>query len=106
MAGLEVDGGQDEGGESEGAEAERSRVGELAALDRAVETGLELTTEGGKTALSSGGIGVNVSERVTTVVVTRLGGRIGAVVVTGSRAHVLLAGRMVGRRRRRRHCEI
>lgn len=41
-----VDGTQDESGEGESAQAERSRVGELAVLDRLVQTGLELTTEG------------------------------------------------------------
>lgn len=41
-----VNGTQDESGEGESAQAERSRVGELAVLDRLVQTGLELTTEG------------------------------------------------------------
>jgi hypothetical protein len=50
---LEVDAGEDKGGESEGAETKRSRVGELPALDGPVQTGLELTTEGRKSGISS-----------------------------------------------------
>jgi hypothetical protein len=54
----QVDGRQNKGGEGESTETERSRVGELAALDGPVETGLELTTEGRESGILAG---VNVS---------------------------------------------
>lgn len=47
-AGAQVDAGQDEGSQGESTETERSWVGELAG-GGLVETGLEVTTEGGKT---------------------------------------------------------
>lgn len=46
---AQVDKTEDEGGEGESAQSQGSRVGELAALDWAIETRLELTTEGGET---------------------------------------------------------
>lgn len=46
IQGTHVDGAQDESSEGESAQAERSGIGELAALDGLVQTGLELTTEG------------------------------------------------------------
>lgn len=57
-ASLQVDARQDKGGEGESTETERGRVGELAALDGPVETGLELTTEGRKPGILTG---VNMS---------------------------------------------
>ena len=54
VTGVKVDAREDEGSEGESAETQRSRVGELAFLDWAVETGLEFTTEGRQPGLSSG----------------------------------------------------
>jgi hypothetical protein len=54
-----VDKTQDESSEGESAQAEGGGIGELAALDRLVQTGLELTTEGGQGGLC----GVDVGER-------------------------------------------
>ena len=69
--GLEIDGGENEGGERESAETQGSRVGELAGLDRTVETRLELTTEGGEPSLS---VGVEMSHWVSIVVTLSRGG--------------------------------
>lgn len=46
--GVQVDKTEDEGGGRESAQSQGSRVGELAVLNRAIQTGLELTTEGWK----------------------------------------------------------
>lgn len=63
--GVKVDAGQDEGSKGESAETQRSRVGELAFLDRAIETGLEFTTEGRQPGLGSG---VDTSHRVVPAI--------------------------------------
>lgn len=78
--GLEVDGGEDESSQGEGTEAERGGVGELAALNGLVQTGLELTTKGREASIVAA---VGVGERVAIVVVAlgRLGIVMGAVGV-------------------------
>lgn len=63
---VDVDQRQDESRESESTETERSRVGELA-VRWAVETRLEITTEGSKAHLRI--VGSDVGKRVATVVV-------------------------------------
>lgn len=59
VARTHVDRAQHESGEGESRQAQRGWVTELAVLDRLVQTGLELTTEGTQLSLS----GVDVSER-------------------------------------------
>lgn len=79
-ANLEVDQGEDEGGEGESGQTQRSWVGELAVGDGLVETGLELTTEGGQTRRL---VGVGVEEGVSAIIVCAdlvAGGGAGAVV--------------------------
>lgn len=88
-ASSQVDERQDESGQGESAETERSRVGELAALGGLVETGLEFTTEGGKT---DGVPSVDVSQRVAAVVV-----RLALLGVTGGMVEVV--GVAIDRRR-------
>lgn len=48
VSSVQVDQAEQKGGQGKGRETERSRVGEFAALDRAVETRLEFTTKGRK----------------------------------------------------------
>lgn len=73
---VEVDGREHKRGEGEGAEAERRRVGKLARLDRAIETGLELTAEGGQASI---GAGVDVGHGVVVFVVA-VGAGVGVAV--------------------------
>ncbi|KAG5296418.1 hypothetical protein I7I50_09543 [Histoplasma capsulatum G186AR] len=54
---LHVDQTEDEGGEGESRQTQRRRVGELALLDGAVQTGLELTPEGGEALAGRGDLG-------------------------------------------------
>ena len=62
VTGFHVDGTQDECGEGESTQAQRSRIAELARVDRLVQTGLELTTEGTEVGLGS----VDMRQRAVT----------------------------------------
>lgn len=82
--GLEVDQGEHEGGEGESRQAQRSRVGELALGDGLVETGLEFTTEGGKTCRLAGvGVEEGVSAKVVGADLIAVGGGVGVDGVDG-----------------------
>lgn len=85
---VEVDGREHKRGERKGAQTERRRVGELARLDGAVQTGLELTAEGGQASV---GAGVDVGHGVVVLVVgvgAGLGVAVGAAVDAGARGLV------------------
>ena len=92
--GLEIDGGENEGGERESAETQGSRVGELAVLDRAVETRLELTTEGGEPSLL---VRVDMGHRVSIVVTLSRGSSVERSGASGLAMGILLDGGFVRR---------
>lgn len=64
---MKVDKRQHKGSQGEGTQAQRCWVGKLAMLDRLVKTGLELSTEGWKTAI---GRVLRIKERVPAIVET------------------------------------
>jgi hypothetical protein len=76
--GSHVDQTQEESGEGESAETQRRRVGELALLDRLVQTRLEFTSEGAQVGL----LGVDVSH--------------GSVAETRSSSGGFLSGQLMG----------
>lgn len=103
-ASTHVDGTQDESRERESAQAERSRVGELAVLNRLVQTGLELTTEGAEASV----LGVDLGQRPIAEASSGASNFVlfgrhlrvnGSAIVDGRRsggAEVLLDGSVVG----------
>jgi hypothetical protein len=105
IQGTHVDGAQDESGEGESAQAQRSGIAELATLDGLVQTGLELTTEGGEGCFGSVDVGErSVAEaRGGASYMVLFGGHLGlhgsaiaTVLGRGSGTHVLLHLGVVG----------
>jgi hypothetical protein len=79
VPGTDVDSTQHESGEGESAQAERCRIGEFATFNGLVQTGLELSTEGGQRSVH----GVDMGE--------------GSVAeACGSAGHLVLFGGQLG----------